>query len=74
MVAHLWISKNLCRILIYADNGSVIDTNNEWNNRASAESWVNQYYPEAKQKFYSRDVMSEIKRLDEEWNSCVHGT
>ena len=64
MHAVLWISNRCCRVLVYSD-GDIIDTCDEWNNRASAQSWVLDAYPTA----ILRNVRDaeEIERLDREW-------
>jgi hypothetical protein len=71
MTATLWISQRLCRILIRDSEGRIIDTNSEWNNRASAESWVYEFYPEATVQF-SADPAAK-RDLDQEWSACVTG-
>lgn len=68
MKADLWISGDACRILV-TEGGVVIDTNESWNNRASAELAVYDLYPEAIVKFH-RDS-DKIKALEEEWQRCM---
>jgi hypothetical protein len=70
MNATIWISGRTCRVIV-TNNGNVIDLNDDWNNIASAQSWLYDYYPEAAQKAI-RDH-SKIKELDAEWNRCKLG-
>lgn len=70
MKAIIWISGRVARILI-KDGESVIDTNDDWNNIASAQSWVYENYPEAEVKTVRDDKAR--KEMDQEWSACVNG-
>lgn len=70
--AILWISGRTCRIIIKDQEGNVIDLCDDWNNIASAQSWVYDTYSEAEVKTI-RDP-ARIKELDEEWNRCKFGS
>jgi hypothetical protein len=69
--ATLWMSGRLCRILIQDSEGHVIDTSDSWNNRASAEMFVVDVYPEAKIEFVGDD--KRIKKLNHKWDVCTLG-
>lgn len=70
MEAIIWISGRTARILI-RENGAVIDTNDDWNNIASAQSWVYDTYPRAECKVIRGDP--DRKAMDQEWSACVNG-
>jgi hypothetical protein len=70
MQAFIWLHGRTCRVLI-KDNGNVIDMNDDWNNHASAESWVYDTYPTATIKSV-RDL-DRIKSLNDEWSMCKFG-
>lgn len=69
MIAKLWISDGKCRVLVFDADGRIIDTNDLWNNRASAESWVYDTYPEIEVKFY--DKKDHRRELDAEYRACM---
>ncbi len=71
MRAILWIYNGKCRIMVKDKEGGVIDLNDHWSNVASAQSWLNDLYPEAKQTTI-RDS-SKHGDLNREWNSCSLG-
>lgn len=71
MLATLWISDRKCKVLVADSEGRIIDTDDTWNNRASAESWVYDAYPGARVKFVTD--AAKIKELNSEWNSCRNG-
>lgn len=57
--------------IIVKNCGNVIDMEDHWNNRASAECAVYREYPQAKIKFITdKDT---IKILNAEWTSCKNG-
>lgn len=71
MTATLWISGRACRIIVKDNEGRVIDMSDDWNNIASAQSWLYDAYPEAMQKTVRDD---QIKReMDAEWKRCKEG-
>lgn len=74
MKAVLWLTESKCRVLVYSSEGHVVDTNDDWNNRASAELTVKSCYPTAKISFVRHTETEKIKELNSEWNSCVHGS
>ena len=65
MEAVLWIHGSKCRVLLKKD-GVVIDTNDMWNNRASAEAMVLQAVPEARLRFATG---AEVEELNAEWDA-----
>lgn len=65
MDAKIWISGRTCRILIM-EGETAIDMNDDWNNIASGEMWVNDYYPRAEQEII-RD-RSKIPEMDVQWD------
>jgi hypothetical protein len=62
--AILWIHEKRCRVLLKED-GVVVDKNDMWNNRASAEHMVRTSIPEATVRFTKS--ASEIERLNVDW-------
>ncbi len=68
--ATLWITGKVCRVIVTSDD-HIIDLNDDWNNIASAQSWLYDAYPEAKQNTV-RD-RSKVQELDAEWNRCKLG-
>ena len=71
MSATLWISGRVCRIIVKDGEGNVIDLCDDWNNMASAQSWLNDAYPEAEQTTVRDD--KKRRELDQEWNRCKFG-
>jgi hypothetical protein len=67
MEALLWIHGSKCRVLLKED-GVVIDTNDMWNNRASAELMILQSVPEARLRFVAG---AEAEELNIEWDAAV---
>lgn len=47
--------------------------NDEWNNRASAESWVMSYYPTTKIEFIVHTSTEKLNKLNKEWEACKYG-
>lgn len=74
MKAILWLHESKCRVLLYSAEGNVIDTNDDWNNRASAEMTVMAVCPTAKITFVRYTETDRIKQLNAEWNACVLGS
>ena len=70
MEAILWLHEKKCRIMLKSD-GKVVDKDDNWNNRASAEMTVRMSVPEATMRFV-RDA-DEIQALNKEWDlSLIH--
>jgi hypothetical protein len=67
----MWITGGECRVLVKTDEGHVIDTNNEWNNRLSAEVWLYTWYPGTKVRFETDE--RKVRDLNREWSACVTG-
>jgi hypothetical protein len=67
--AILWIHDKKCRVLLKED-GVVVDKNDTWNNRASAEHMVRTSAPEATIRFIKTTPESapEIEKLNVEWS------
>lgn len=72
MTTTIWISGKTARILVRNHLGNVIDTNDDWNNIASAQMAARDGYPEAKETVV-RDE-GKIKDLDCEWSRCRNGS
>jgi len=70
MEAVLWIHGSKCRVLLKKD-GAVIDTNDMWNNRASAELMILQSVPEARLRFVAG---AEVEELNAEWDAAASST
>lgn len=73
MKATIWVHNKIARVLVFGENGNVIDTNDDFNNRASAESWVLELYPEATVSYIFGSATERIKELNREWSYCVEG-
>lgn len=71
MKATLWISGRTCRVIVVDADGQPIDLCDDWNNIASAQSWLYDAYPEAEQ-ITVRD-QSKARELDKEWDRCKLG-
>jgi len=71
MIAVLWIHEKKCRVLMKDGDGRVFDTDDTWNNRASAENMVIQSFPKARIRFVKDQ--SEVRDLNAEWDACVLG-
>ena len=69
MKAILWIHDRVCRVLLQDSEGRTIDMNDDWNNRASAESMVYSSYPDADLKFVQNKDKVDV--LNQEWNACM---
>ncbi len=72
MSAIMWISGRVCRCIVKDEAGKVIDMCDDWNNRASCESFIYENYPSVRIKFYTDN--KEKMKLDEEWNRCKNGS
>ncbi len=73
IMVKIWNYGKIYRILVFSstdDDGRrhVIDTNDEWNNRTSAQSWAYSEYLEFPQETI-RDE-EEIKELNRLWDEC----
>lgn len=67
MEAVLWIHGNRCRVVLKHD-GRIIDTDDTWNNRASAELTVQTSVPYATIRFVTDET--EIQELNQEWDAA----
>ena len=70
MDAILWIYDKKCRVLL-KDGDQVLDLNDTWNNRASAESMVLRSFPEANIQFVHDP--NKIDVLNAEWDVLTKG-
>ena len=66
--AILWLHGGLCRVML-KDGDKIIDTNEMWNNRCSAEYMVSKSVPNADSRFVVD--ASEIKLLNAEWDNYM---
>jgi hypothetical protein len=71
--AVLWLHDEACRVLIYDESGKVIDSNDDWNNRASAEMTVLMSYPSCEMTFIRWTEDEKIKKMNREWEVCILG-
>lgn len=65
MEAILWLHGDKCRVMLKSE-GKVIDRDDTWNNRASAEMTVMLSVPNATMRF-TKDA-NEIQALNKEWD------
>jgi len=68
MEAILWLHIGKCRVML-KENDTIIDINDTWNNRASAESMVIQSVPGAKLRFV-KDA-KEVQSLNNAWQLFI---
>ena len=66
MEAFLWMHNKKCRVLLKED-GVVVEKDDSWNNRASAECMVLDLDPEVAINFVKTPL--EITKLNEEWEA-----
>lgn len=60
--AVFWIHGNKCRILVFTFDGQVVDNDDSWNNRASAQSYIFHKYGFG---IIQESVSGDTKRLAE---------
>lgn len=71
MDAKMWISHDKCRVIVTDDNGQVVTMEDYWNNRASAQLWLRDEYPGARE-IMIRDS-KQVAEMDAEWDRCKLG-
>lgn len=68
MIALLWIHNRKCRTLV-KDGDRIVDSNDAWDNRASAELSVNLAYPESDIEFVTEP--GRVETLNREWQAFL---
>jgi hypothetical protein len=68
MKALLWLHGDRCRILLYNEAGVIIDWDDTWNNRASAEMTVLAGFPDAEIQFVRYSETEKITELNAVWD------
>lgn len=68
--AIMWVHGRVIRIIVRSDY--IVDMDDSWNNRASAEAWVYAQYG-SDCRIHFETTFDKIKELDQEWLRCANG-